>query len=221
VPYPFLPRHLTLISSLTIGIPSFFLALAPNHERARPGFVGRVLRFAIPAGTLAGLATVAVFFLARDVFYDGDLRAETSLATLTLFGVSLWALAMIARPYTWWRVLLVASMAGLFGLVLVVPALQTFFQLSLVGVTGPLTALGISAVTAVLMELAWMWVRPPNGADPAVAEPGPDHAGTAVRDRTAAAPATAALASPGAAAPAPAERAATKLADPGPAAPEP
>ncbi|ADP80743.1 cation-translocating P-type ATPase [Pseudofrankia inefficax] len=163
VPYPFLPRHLTLISSLTIGIPSFFLALAPSHDRARPGFVGRVLRFAVPAGALAGISTVLVYFLARNVFYDNNLRAETSLATLTLFCVSLWALAMIARPYTWWRVLLVAAMAGLFALVLVVPFLQTFFELSLVGTSGPLTALAISAVAAVLMEIVWRLVRPPNG----------------------------------------------------------
>ncbi len=47
VPYPFLPRHLTLVGSLTIGIPAFFLALAPNTERARPGFVRRVLRLAV------------------------------------------------------------------------------------------------------------------------------------------------------------------------------
>ena len=164
VPYPFLPRHLTLISSLTIGIPSFFLALAPNHERARPGFVSRVLRFAIPAGVLAGLSTVATYFLAREVFYDHDLQAETSLSTFTLFLVALWALAMIARPYTWWRILLVAAMGGVFAVVLAVPFLQDFFELSLVGVAGPLTALGISAATAVLMEIVWLVVRPPNGS---------------------------------------------------------
>ena len=38
-PFPFLPRHLTLVASLTIGIPAFFLALAPAAARARPGFV--------------------------------------------------------------------------------------------------------------------------------------------------------------------------------------
>ena len=57
LPFPFLPRHLTLIGALTIGIPSFFLALAPNDERARPGFLPRVLRFTIPAGSLAAIAT--------------------------------------------------------------------------------------------------------------------------------------------------------------------
>jgi hypothetical protein len=54
--FPFLPRHLTLIGAVTIGIPSFFLALAPNTDRFRPGFVRRVLRFAIPTGTLASIA---------------------------------------------------------------------------------------------------------------------------------------------------------------------
>ncbi|HSX99431.1 MAG TPA: HAD-IC family P-type ATPase, partial [Streptomyces sp.] len=48
VEYPFLPRHLTLLSTLTIGVPAFFLALAPNKERARPHFVRRVMRYAIP-----------------------------------------------------------------------------------------------------------------------------------------------------------------------------
>ncbi|HEY1738362.1 MAG TPA: HAD-IC family P-type ATPase, partial [Acidimicrobiia bacterium] len=48
--YPFVPRHMTVVSSLTIGIPSFFLALAPSTRRYVPGFVHRVARFTIPAG---------------------------------------------------------------------------------------------------------------------------------------------------------------------------
>ena len=52
--YPFLPRHLTLLSTLTIGVPAFFLALAPNKERARPHFVRRVMRYAVPSGVIAG-----------------------------------------------------------------------------------------------------------------------------------------------------------------------
>src|SRR5207249_7419736 len=58
LPFPFLPRHLTIVSSLTIGIPGFFLALAPNAQRFRPGFVRRVLHFAVPAG--AGAAAGAL-----------------------------------------------------------------------------------------------------------------------------------------------------------------
>ena len=55
VPFPFLPRHLTLVSAVTIGIPAFFLALGPNKRRYLPGFLGRILRFAVPSGAVAGL----------------------------------------------------------------------------------------------------------------------------------------------------------------------
>ena len=159
VPYPFLPRHSTVLSALTIGVPGFFLALAPNNERARPGFVRRVLRFAIPAGLIAGAASFTCYMLAR-ADHANDQIADTSSTTVTLFLVALWALAIIARPYTWWRVLLVIAMAAAFGLVLVVPWLQDFFQLDLSGYRDPWTAVAIAAVAGVLLELVWRWIRP-------------------------------------------------------------
>ncbi|MFD5376413.1 HAD-IC family P-type ATPase [Streptomyces griseoincarnatus] len=159
VEYPFLPRHLTLLSTLTIGIPAFFLALAPNKERARPHFVRRVMRYAVPGGVLAALATFATYLLARSHYSGpGSLGAETSAATLTLFLISIWVLAIIARPYTWWRIALVAAMAGAFLVVLAVPWLQDFFALRLVGVTLPWLAVGIAAVAAVVLEFLWRWV---------------------------------------------------------------
>ncbi|GAB2753678.1 HAD-IC family P-type ATPase [Streptomyces bullii] len=159
VEYPFLPRHLTLLSTLTIGVPAFFLALAPNKERARPNFVRRVMRYAIPGGALAALATFATYLIAREHYTGaGALDAETSAATLTLFLISIWVLAIIARPYTWWRLTLVAAMGAAFLVVLVVPWLQDFFALKLVGVTMPWIAVGIAAVAAATLELLWRWV---------------------------------------------------------------
>ncbi|MEV5463212.1 cation-translocating P-type ATPase, partial [Streptomyces cellulosae] len=157
--YPFLPRHLTLLTTLTIGVPAFFLALAPNKERAKPNFVRRVMRYAIPGGVVAAVATFATYLAARGHYTGaGALDAETSAATLTLFLISIWVLAIIARPYTWWRVALVASMAGTFLLVLVVPWLQHFFALKLVGMTMPWIAVGIAVVGAATQELLWRWV---------------------------------------------------------------
>ncbi|MFI1924581.1 MULTISPECIES: HAD-IC family P-type ATPase [unclassified Streptomyces] len=159
VEYPFLPRHLTLLSTLTIGIPAFFLALAPNTERARPHFVRRVMRYSIPGGVTAGVATFVTYLIARHHYTGaGSLEAETSAATLTLFLISMWVLAIIARPYTWWRVLLVASMGAAFVLVLVVPWLQDFFALKLIGMTMPWIAVGVAAVAAVALEFSWKWV---------------------------------------------------------------
>ncbi|MFK4223947.1 HAD-IC family P-type ATPase [Streptomyces sp. NPDC019890] len=156
VEYPFLPRHLTLLSTLTIGVPAFFLALAPNKERAKPNFVRRVMRYALPAGAIAAAATFCTYLLARSHYSGpGSLDAETSAATLTLFLVSMWVLVIIARPYTWWRVCLVAAMVACFLLVLVVPWLQHFFALKLVGTTMPWAAVGIAAAGAALLEVAW------------------------------------------------------------------
>ncbi|MET7713884.1 cation-translocating P-type ATPase [Streptomyces sp. NPDC005407] len=156
VEYPFLPRHLTLLSTLTIGVPAFFLALAPNKERAKPHFVRRVMRYAIPAGVIAAAATFATYLLARSHYSGpGALDAETSAATLTLFLVSMWVLAIVARPYTWWRVCLVAAMGACFLIVLIVPWLQDFFALKLVGTTMPWGAVGIAATGTVLLEVAW------------------------------------------------------------------
>ncbi|PAZ13535.1 magnesium-transporting ATPase [Streptomyces sp. SA15] len=159
VEYPFLPRHLTLLSTLTIGVPAFFLALAPNKERAKPNFVRRVMRYSIPGGVVAATATFTTYLIARNHYAgSGALDAETSAATLTLFLISMWVLAIIARPYTWWRIALVAAMGAGFLLVLVVPWLQEFFALKLVGVTMPWIAVGIAVVAAVALEVLWRWV---------------------------------------------------------------
>jgi cation-transporting ATPase E len=159
VEYPFLPRHLTLLSTLTIGVPAFFLALAPNGERAQPHFVRRVMRYSIPGGVVAGLATFATYLLARHYYTGPDaLPAQTSAATLTLFLISMWVLAIIARPYTWWRVLLVAAMGVAFLFVLAVPALQSFFALKLIGVTMPWTAVAVAVAASAALEFLWRWV---------------------------------------------------------------
>ncbi len=99
LPFPFLPRHLTLVSALTIGIPGFFLALAPNTKRAQHGFTSRVLRFAVPAGLVAAAATFAAYSLARSE-PSTTLQSARTVATLVLAGVALWVLSILARPAT-------------------------------------------------------------------------------------------------------------------------
>ncbi|MFC9324836.1 HAD-IC family P-type ATPase [Kitasatospora sp. NPDC057015] len=153
-PYPFLPRHSTVLSTLTIGVPAFFLALAPNNERARRGFVRRVLRLAVPGGLIAGTATFTAYALAR-ANHTTDLEADTSVATLTLFLVAIWVLAIVARPYNWWRLLLIAAMGGAFALVLLVPWLSDFFQLSLAGTRDPWVGVAIAMIAGVALEVVW------------------------------------------------------------------
>ena len=130
LPFPFLPRHLTLVGSLTIGIPGFFLALEPNLRRARPGLVRRVLAFAAPAGLLAAGATLLSYWLAhRDPSVPLD-QARTT-ATIALTGAGLEVLWSLSRPLNPLRVTILAAMVGAFAGVLAIPWLREQFALAL------------------------------------------------------------------------------------------
>jgi cation-transporting ATPase E len=65
IPFPFYPRHLTIVSTLTIGVPGFFLALSSGSPRAQPGFVRRVLAFTVPAGAVVATVTLLTYLVAR------------------------------------------------------------------------------------------------------------------------------------------------------------
>ena len=129
VAFPFLPRHLTLVSALTIGIPGFFLALMPNSERFRPGFFRRVLLFAVPAGVIAAISSFTSYGIA--LYFEEPIFNAQSAATITLFIVTIAVLAQSARPLNAIRVLLVALMIAAFVAVLYIPFLSNFFLLSL------------------------------------------------------------------------------------------
>ncbi len=158
LPFPFLPRHLTVISSLTIGVPAFFLALAPNTTRARPGFVARVLRFAVPAGTIAAAATFGGYSLARSDQNLQIIQARTS-ATIVLFAVGLWVLAILARPWTTFRRLLVAGMVAAFGVILLTPALRRFFDLEIPSALVLFAVIGVVSLAIAALEAGWRLTR--------------------------------------------------------------
>jgi cation-transporting ATPase E len=143
--FPFLPRHLTLIGALTIGIPSFFLALAPNTERFRPGFVHRVLRFAVPAGALAAIATLFSYTLAQDE--SGVTLAEArTAAVMTLTWIGLAVLSLVAAPLGRRGVALVFAMAGLFVAAMALPLARSFFALAVPPLIVWLAGIGIAAI---------------------------------------------------------------------------
>ncbi|MEP6973579.1 MAG: HAD-IC family P-type ATPase [Actinomycetota bacterium] len=143
--FPFLPRHLTLIGGLTIGIPSFFLALAPNMERFLHGFVERVARFAIPAGALAAIATFLAYAIVRRKAGVSLLEARTS-AVMVLTWIGLLVLSIIAAPLNRARLVLIWSMAALFLLVMLLPSTQTFFALKSPDDLVWLAGLGVAAI---------------------------------------------------------------------------
>ncbi len=157
-PFPFLPRQLTIVGSLSIGIPAFFLALAPNAQRARRGFTGRVLRFAIPAGVVAAVATFAAYALVLDSPYASFAEART-MATIVLLGTALWLLTVLARPLTLWRRALIVGMGAAFVLILAIPASKHFFALDVPPTIVTLAAIGIVALAGAVIELGWRLSR--------------------------------------------------------------
>ncbi|MBB4932075.1 cation-transporting ATPase E [Lipingzhangella halophila] len=152
VAYPFFPRHATLINAITFGIPSFFLALAPNNERARPGFVGRTLRLAVPAGLISGLAAITTYLLVLDGARVPELTDRTAVL-VTLCVTTLWVLLLAAKPYVWWKIVLVASMVALLLAVLLTPVGREFFALDISDPGKLLTAVAVAGAAASLITI--------------------------------------------------------------------
>ncbi|MGW6426733.1 cation-translocating P-type ATPase [Nocardia sp. NPDC055053] len=158
--YPFLPRHVTIAAWFTIGIPAFILSLAPNNERARTGFVGRVMRLAVPSGVVIGVATFVAYLIA----YAGPEASETqkvqagTTALITLIMIAVWVLALVARPYVWWKVVLIAVSVLAYVALFTIPFTREFFKLDPSNPRLTLAAFVCGAVGIVLVELAW-WVQ--------------------------------------------------------------
>ncbi|MEN8234552.1 MAG: HAD-IC family P-type ATPase [Actinomycetota bacterium] len=170
--FPLLPRHLTLIGSLTVGIPAFFLSFEATEEPVRPGAYRRVMRFAIPAGIVAAVAAYGVYSAAR--VFDSDLTIARSATTTAMVLVGMWVLVELASPLSRNRTLLVAALLVGFGLTLALPAGRAFFDLVLLPPAIGAVVLVVSALAAgALHALLWMldhhggswvpWVPGENG----------------------------------------------------------
>ncbi len=152
VEFPFLPRHLTLIGALTIGIPGFFLALMPNTERFRPGFFKRVLLFTAPAGAICAIAAFTSYGAALRV--GEPIPSAQSAATVTLFIVAIAVLVQSARPLNFIRLAIVLAMIIAFVTVLYVPWLSNFFALSLAPERYSVVAVVVGVIGAFAVAIA-------------------------------------------------------------------
>ena len=158
--FPFQPIHVTIAAWFTIGIPAFILSLAPNNERAKTGFVRRVMTAALPSGLVVGTATFVSYLVAyqgREATPVEQTQASTA-ALITLLASSLWVLAVVARPYQWWRVLLVACSMLAYVLIFSIPLAQELFMLDPTNMKVTSVALGIGLAGAALIEVLW-WVQ--------------------------------------------------------------
>ncbi|NEG54440.1 cation-translocating P-type ATPase [Bifidobacterium platyrrhinorum] len=163
IPYPYLPRHITYIGALTIGMPAFILALAPNTRRYIPGFLKRVVRFALPGGVATALSVlITAWTLPRIMGWDvagsaADLASLRATEAIVLFVMGVFVLARVARPLNGWRGALVAVFAAAGVVGMLIPFVARFF--ALVVPTGRLVAptlialAGAAAVFAVCLAV--------------------------------------------------------------------
>lgn len=149
--FPFLPRQLSVIDGLAIGIPAFFLALMPNAQRYLPGFLRRSLSFAIPAGIVIGLVLTA-YSLAADALGIPQDELRTG-STLILGAVGIWVLTVLSRPVDGWKIVIIGSM--MIGLVLVfaVPFANDFLEFVELTLPTMLLAMGAVGVSIAGVEI--------------------------------------------------------------------
>ncbi|HEX6751998.1 MAG TPA: HAD-IC family P-type ATPase [Solirubrobacterales bacterium] len=160
--FPFLPRHLTLAVFLTIGIPSFVLALAPSDG---PLYRGRLLRalaaFAVPAGLATALGSILSFFLV-DTVLGGSLEAGRTAATTTLIVLGLCFVLLLERgpgrehiAIQSYMLAMVAGLGALFALILAAAPVRDFFEMTLLGPTQWFMTLLCAAIGLTIASVLW------------------------------------------------------------------
>jgi cation-transporting ATPase E len=160
--FPFLPRHLTLAGFLTIGVPSFVLALAPSDG---PLYRGRLLRalaaFALPAGLATALGSIVSFFLV-DTVAGGSLEAGRTAATTTLIVLGLCFVLLLERgpgrehiAIQSYMLAMVAGLGALYAGILAIGPLRSFFEMDLLSSGQWFLALLSAAVGLTIASILW------------------------------------------------------------------
>jgi cation-transporting ATPase E len=167
--YPLLPRQLTLVATLAIGIPTFFLALAPSTgDWAVEGFVSRSARFAVPAGAITGAGVVAGYLFALHDLDRAVAECRTVAVTILIVCGLYLVMALEAegsRRRSRLVAIMCASLAGAYALVLLVPATRSFFELTTPDASMLATSLLASALTVGALVLCGFSAWVPVAAD--------------------------------------------------------
>ena len=163
IPYPYLPRHVTYIGALTIGMPAFILALAPNTRRYIPGFLKRVVTFALPGGIATALSVLLAAWVLPPVMGwnvtgdAADLSALRATSAIILFAMGVFVLARVARPLNGWRGVLVAVFAAAGVIGAFVPFVANFFALILpTGATMVATLIALAGSALIFALCLWL-----------------------------------------------------------------
>ena len=159
VSFPFLPRHLSLVAGLTIGIPGFVLSFRPEDPVSKPGYLRRVLHFSIPAGVVAATATFAAYWLTQSPLANATISEARTAATITLTLMGLFILHRLIAPATRREVALIVALSlGLAATVAPTP-LADFYALDMPPLRTSAVMVGVLAVVVTVLELALSWTQ--------------------------------------------------------------
>lgn len=139
-PYPFQPIQLSPISSLTVGIPSFFLALRPNVAPIKGRFLKNVLEPALASGVSVVIYAMIILIIGQQFGWTYN---ETSTITVWMTGMVCYvALYYVSQPFNWKIGLMIATSISLFLALFIfggkIFALDNLFQWHLAVVYIPL-----------------------------------------------------------------------------------
>ncbi|HEX6667222.1 MAG TPA: HAD-IC family P-type ATPase [Solirubrobacterales bacterium] len=158
----FLPRHLTLAAFLTIGIPSFVLALLPSDG---PLYRGRLLRalaaFAVPAGVATAIGSILAFFMV-DTLSGASLEAGRTAATTTLIVLGLAFILLLERGPGREHIAIQSNMlamvvilGALYAGILAITPLRDFFDMVLLSSVQWFLSLLAAAIGLTLASVLW------------------------------------------------------------------
>ena len=151
--YPFLPAQMTLIGALSIGIPAFFFALAPNNQRYQPGFLRRVLGFSLPVGTVIAAAMFACYYLLIG-WQNLDVAAAGTSVSVVVMAIGLAVLTKLSQPVHGWKLALILACEAVFVACVMWQPLASLFGFEFNWATLPVIAVivALAVVVAVILQ---------------------------------------------------------------------
>ncbi len=156
-PYPFIPIQMSLLSTAVIGIPSFVLALEPNHELVRGNFLANVLVRSLPASVAIVCALLAELVAGRALGHSFDEISSVCTVLVAFVGIAL--IWRISQPLTPLRAALLAVIAAIVALGCTVAA--PFFEI--VSFTASMGVMIVAAGVVAVAFFNWMYDRSVSG----------------------------------------------------------
>ena len=113
LPYPYSPAQLSLVNAITIGIPSFILAMEPNEDRISGHFLGNVLKRAFPAALADYLLVLGVMLFYLAFHLEDDMLSTISTGVMGVVGLMM--VFHTSKPFNTLRIVMMSFLIAAFA----------------------------------------------------------------------------------------------------------